>query len=167
MVVFALLFGVFLVTRRDDPATFASSRTELNQTFGAVNLLVLLTSSLLVVLATQAFRRGSRAASGRLLAGAAGCGVLFLVIKAVEYAGKVHHGIDPGTNDFFMYFFILTGIHAVHVAMGIAGLIVLRHVARRDVAKPNDLRTIEIGATFWHMVDLLWVVLFPLLYLAS
>jgi nitric oxide reductase NorE protein len=66
-----------------------------------------------------------------------------------------------------MYYFVFTGIHAVHVGLGLGALGVLRAVARRPGERPHDLRTVEIGASFWHMVDLLWVVLFPLLYLSS
>ncbi|WP_205698778.1 cytochrome c oxidase subunit 3 family protein [Conexibacter sp. SYSU D00693] len=167
MLVFAVLFGVFLVARSEDPAVFAASREELTQGFGAVNVVVLLTSSLLVALAVRSMRRGARAPAARMFVGAAACAAVFLTIKGIEYADKVAGGHDPGTNDFFMYFFILTGIHAAHVVLGMVALVVLWRIALRATAKPGDQRAVEVGATFWHMVDLLWVVLFPLLYLAS
>jgi len=167
MVAFGALFGVFLLARQDDPAAFAISRDELNQTIGAVNLLVLLVSSLLVVFGVRCMRADARQAAARYFGGAVAAGVLFLVIKSLEYAQKIDAGLDPGTNDFFMYYYATTGLHAAHVALGIAGLLIVRAVAKRPEPKPGDQRLVEIGATFWHMVDFLWVLIFPLVYLAS
>lgn len=167
MVVFTIFFAVFLIERAEDPALFAESRTAVNVAAGALNTLVLLTSSLLVVLGVHAAQREARQRAGRLFAGAAFLGVVFLVVKVIEYGQKFAAGIYPGTDDFFLYFFIFTGIHALHVSLGLVGLAIIRMVVRRPRPRDHDLRVIEIGACFWHLVDLLWIVLFPLLYLAS
>jgi nitric oxide reductase NorE protein len=167
MCVFAAFFGVFLVARIHESQLFAASRPELTVPFGLVNTIVLLTSSLFVAFAVRRLRAGDRSTATKLVTGAMACGVVFLVIKVVEYSEKVAHGIFPTTNDFFLYYFIFTGIHAVHVILGLVGLTVVRFVVNRPTPGANDQRTAEIGATFWHMVDLLWVVLFPLFYLVA
>ncbi|KAA9160468.1 cytochrome c oxidase subunit 3 family protein [Amycolatopsis acidicola] len=167
MCVFAVFFAVFLRARMQEPALFAQSRPELSIALGTVNTVVLLTSSLCVALGVRAYRRSERTTAVRLFTGAMGCGAGFLVIKLVEYATKLAAGITPATNTFFLYYFIFTAIHAVHVVLGLGGLTVLRAFAGKHTRGVHDLRVVEIGATFWHMVDLLWIVLFPLFYLAS
>src|SRR5262245_2698061 len=112
MMVFTVLFGVYLNSRGASPELFASSQNALNRNFGAINTLVLLTSSLLVAIAVRAYRdpRRRRLATPLLLAGfAVGC--CFVVIKLIEYHEKVSMGINPTTNEFFMYYFVLTGLH--------------------------------------------------------
>jgi nitric oxide reductase NorE protein len=89
--------------------------------------------------------------------GAALLGVVFLIVKVLEYAGKAADGIGWETHPFFTFYYLLTGFHAAHV---VAGVIVLLLIAWQDTA-----RNIEAGAAFWHMVDLVWVLLFPVLYL--
>ncbi|MEJ8279447.1 cytochrome c oxidase subunit 3 [Pseudonocardia spirodelae] len=167
MSVFAVLFAVFLVQRAADPAGFASDRTELDLATGMVNTLVLLTSSLVVVHGVHAFRTGSRELAGRLFAAGAALGGVFLVIKALEWVGKFSAGITPMSGEFFLYFFVLTGIHAVHVVLGIGFLLGLRALSRTRRPRQGHVRVVELGGIVWHMVDLLWIILFPLLYLAS
>jgi nitric oxide reductase NorE protein len=167
MAVFAAFFGVFLVVRLGQPEVFAASRPSLEVGLGLVNTIVLITSSLLVALGVRRAREGRRGTATRLVTAGAACGAAFLVIKVVEYSLEVAAGVVPTTNSFFMYYFVLTGIHAGHVVMGLGGLLAVRHVLRRPRPAPDDLRTVETGATFWHMVDALWIVLFPLLYLAA
>ena len=101
-------------------------------------------------------RRG--AARGALVAAAA-LGVVFLVIKGVEYADKAAQGISYETHPFFTFYYLLTGFHAAHV---VAGVLILLLVAWQDAP-----RNIEAGAAFWHMVDLVWVLLFPVIYLLA
>jgi nitric oxide reductase NorE protein len=167
MCVFAAFFGVFLVARIHQPQLFADSRPALTGIFGLINTIVLLTSSLFVAFAVRRLREGHRRDATWLVTGGMACGAIFLVIKVVEYSEKVAHGITPMTNDFFLYYFIFTGIHAVHVILGMIALTVVRFIVKRPTPGPNDQRTAEIGASFWHMVDLLWIVLFPLFYLVA
>ncbi|MEQ1519226.1 MAG: cytochrome c oxidase subunit 3, partial [Usitatibacteraceae bacterium] len=90
-----------------------------------------------------------------LLAAALG-GVLFLIVKSFEYAAKIASGIGVESRPFFTFFFLITGFHALHV---VAGIVILALVARAD-----SIRNIETGIAFWHMVDLVWVLLFPIIY---
>jgi nitric oxide reductase NorE protein len=166
MAVFTILFGVYLHRRGENKQLFAQSQDALNRTFGAVNTLVLLTSSLLIVFAVLALRseRWRHLAQRLTLAGVA-VGTCFVVIKAFEYHEKVAAGITPSTNEFYMYYFVLTGLHLAHVIIGLGVLLVLSRIARKPEPTPTHLAFFEGGGCFWHMVDLLWIVIFPLLFL--
>jgi nitric oxide reductase NorE protein len=166
MVVFMVLFGVFLNRRGHDEALFAQSQAALNRTLGAVNTLVLLCSSMLIVLATLAFRsEQKRHLAPRLTLSGALVGSLFVVIKVYEYHEKVSAGLTPSTNEFFMYYFVLTGLHLAHVIIGLIVLTALTRLARKTDPTPTYVAFFEGGACFWHMVDLLWLIIFPLLFL--
>jgi len=91
------------------------------------------------------------------------CGIGFSIIKITEYSEKIGEGIYPITNDFFMFYFILTGLHLMHVLIGICFLGFLVKICNSPLNK--NIKLYESGGIFWHMVDLLWIVLFPLLYL--
>lgn len=167
MAVFTILFGVYLYYRGQQPATFDESQLRLNQTFGAVNTLVLLTSSLFVVTAVRAVRRHANVLATRLTYAAMACGVIFIVNKAIEYGEKISQGIVPATNQFFMYFYVMTGLHLGHVVIGLALLGFVARLARQPAPSARQLGYLEGAGCFWHMVDLLWVVIFPLLYLVK
>jgi nitric oxide reductase NorE protein len=167
MTVFAILFGVYLYYRGQDPAVFDASQRALNQTFGVVNTLVLLTSSLLVVTAVRAVRAGARPLARWLIYAAMTCGVIFVANKAIEYAEKIAHDITPATNQFFMYFYVMTGLHLFHVVLGLALLGLMVKLTRKPALGGRDVGYLEGAACFWHMVDLLWIVIFPLLYLVK
>ena len=165
MMVFALLFGSFILSRRQHPAVFEASRHCLNPNFGGVNTLILLTSSWFAALALNAVRKSRFVLAQRFIAGALLCGFAFMVSKAIEYTEKLEAGVSLLTNDFFMYYFTLTGIHLVHVFAGTVVLVVLWFMARSRSFEPERPVVLECGAIYWHMVDLLWFLLFPLLYL--
>jgi len=166
MAVFAVLFGVYLNRRSHEKELFAASQDVLNRNFGALNTLVLLTSSLLVVFAVHALRTPRlRHLARRLTLAGFGVGCLFVIIKAVEYYEKFAAGITPATNDFFMYYFVLTGLHLAHVVVGLVVLIALSFLARKPQPTRTHIAFFEGGGCFWHMVDLLWIIIFPLLFL--
>ncbi len=156
-----LVFGAgllaFLAVRITDPAGFAEAQSHLHRTAAGINTVVLVTSGWMAALAVHAAEIGQRARVRLLLAGAAALGVVFLVLKGIEYADKAAAGITFETHPFFLFYYMLTGFHAAHV---VAGIVILGLVAWR--AQP---RTVEVGAQFWHMVDLVWVILFPIIYL--
>jgi len=164
MVIFGLLFGTFLFYRADDPALYQRSQATLNQNFGAINTIVLLSSSWLVAKAVQCARQGARRQVSRLLAAAWLCGLVFAVVKVLEYSEKISHGITLVTNDFYMYYFVLTGLHFVHLLLGM-GVLGYLWIRSRHTPAAGDLSVLESGASFWHLADLLWIVLFPLIYL--
>ena len=163
--VFAVLFGSFMVSRHHNPALFEASRHAMNPNFGGVNTLILLTSSWFAALALDAVRKSRFALAQQFIGAAFLCGLAFMVSKAIEYTEKLNAGISLLTNDFFMYYFTLTGIHLFHVLAGIVVLVVLWFMARSRSFEPERPVVLECGAIYWHMVDLLWIILFPLLYL--
>lgn len=166
MAVFAVLFVVYLYRRGENRELFAQSQDTLNRTFGALNTLVLLTSSLLVVFAVHAVRseRWRHLASRLTVAGIA-VGSCFVIIKVVEYHDKIATGITPSSNEFYMYYYVLTGLHLAHVIVGLGVLLALSRVAARPEPSRTHIALFEGGGCFWHMVDLLWIVIFPLLFL--
>lgn len=167
MVVFGVFFATFMYQRAQAPELFDASRHTLNIGIGLANTLVLLTSSLFVVTAVRAIRLSRRGAAQLMLAGALVCGLTFVGLKCVEYTAKVTAGHVPTENNFYLYFFILTGLHLFHVLIGVGVLILLLTQARRRRLSATRMAVVEGGACFWHLVDLLWIVLFALLYLVS
>lgn len=167
MVVFGIFFCTFMYQRAQAPQLFDESRHTLSIGIGLANTLILLTSSLFVVTAIRAIRASQRGAAQLLLAGALVCGLAFVGLKSVEYTAKVSQGHVPTQNNFYLYFFILTGLHLFHVLIGLVVLILLLTQARRAELSATRMGVVEGGACFWHLVDLLWIVLFPLLYLVS
>jgi nitric oxide reductase NorE protein len=164
-VIFAILFMSFMQARVQDPAVFEASRQTLNMNLGGIDTLILLTSSWSVALAVQAMKRDQIDREPRLLLGGAVTGLMFVVSKSIEYFEKFAHGITPGTNPFFMWYFTLTGIHLLHVIFGSSLLTYLWIRSRRGTYDHLHRAVPESVASYWHLVDLLWVVLFPLLYL--
>jgi nitric oxide reductase NorE protein len=167
MIVFGIFFATFMYQRSLAPELFDESRKTLSIGIGLTNTLVLLTSSLFVVTAIRAIRASQRLSAQVLLAGALLCGLTFVGLKAVEYTAKVNEGHIPTQNSFYLYYFILTGLHLLHVLIGILILVLLLTQARRAEFSAQRMALVEGGACFWHLVDLLWIVLFPLLYLVS
>lgn len=165
MCMFAMFFGVFVYERAGQEAVFNASRDTLNTTLGAVNTLVLLTSSLAVVLGVRALRAAKADVARRFFAGAFVCGLVFSFDKYLEWSHHVHEGLTPEKNEFYMLFFVFTGIHFLHLLIGMGVLVFLWRLAGRTRGAAADMRALEGGASYWHLVDLLWVVLFPLLYL--
>jgi nitric oxide reductase NorE protein len=165
LILFALFFGSFLTYRGHDVALFEQSQGALARGLGLLNTILLLTSSLFVASAVTGARQGLHSRASKLLVCGIACGVLFGVSKAFEYSEKFAAGITLKTNDFFMFYFMLTGIHMLHVIVATAVLIYLWKCTRAAEHGPHYLSVMEGGAVFWHLVDLLWVVLFALLYL--
>lgn len=165
MLVFAAFFIVFVFYRAEDVDLYAQSQRHLNQHFGALNTFFMLTSSWFVALALKAARRDDGPRCRQLLLGGLGCACGFMLVKGFEYGEKFEAGFMLTTNDFFMYYYMLTGLHLFHVLIGSGVLIYLRQRTGSGPVLPSTLQTLESGASFWHMVDMLWIVLFALLYM--
>jgi len=166
MLVFSTFFIIFAWYRGEDPELYASAQAHLNQGFGLLNTLLMLSSSWFVASAVQMARhQKTRGCVAGFLLGAA-CALGFGVVKFFEYGEKLRVGITPMSNDFFMYYYVFTGIHFMHVLIGMGVLAYMAAYARSGGFDAHKLRNLESGASFWHVVDLLWIVLFALLYLA-
>lgn len=164
-VIFAILFLSFMQERMKAPAIFEASRQTLNMNLGGIDTLILLTSSWSVALAVQAMKRDLPERVPAFLLGGALTGLIFMAFKSFEYFEKFAHGITPATNPFYMWYFALTGIHLLHVVVGTGLLTCLWVGARRGTYNQIPKAVPESVASFWHLVDLLWIVLFALLYL--
>jgi nitric oxide reductase NorE protein len=165
MTLFAVFFAITIVVRADEQTMFSASAAALHQGLGAANTLLLLTGSAFVALAVRATRRDAAALAARLLALAICCALGFVALKAIEWADLLSNGHSVSSNDFFALYFMLTGMHLVHVLVGTGALIVIRRRVLQRAAARFEPQIVEGAASYWHMVDLLWLVLFPLLYL--
>ncbi len=162
IVIFGGVLASYIMHRIGHPE-WASSAEHTQTWIGGINTMVLLTSSLTAVLAHAAAERGNgKLAARRLYYTMAGAGT-FLCIKGYEWAGEIHHGYTITASGFWSFYYTAAGIHAGHV---LAGAIIMGFVANQ--AKRNhELGRVELIGLYWHFVDLVWIFLFPLLYIAK
>jgi cytochrome c oxidase subunit 3 len=158
---------------------FAEASTHLDKLLGGVNTAVLLTSSLSMALAVHAAQSGSRGATAAFLLLTAALGVVFLGIKGYEWYSEYQEGLAPAFNFtfageraaqvqlFFILYFWMTGLHAVHMTIGIGVVLVLAALAWRRRYSATYYTPVELSGLYWHFVDIVWVFLFPLLYLIT
>jgi nitric oxide reductase NorE protein len=167
--VFAIYFMVFAYSRSQQPQVFRQGRLLTSLPAGVLNTFFMLTASLFVALAVQSIRQRRRSTSQLLLVGAGLCGTGFVINKYFEWSAKVAAGHTPLSDNFFQLYFVLTGIHLLHVLVALVVLAYMFRIVRRIQSMPtaSQIRFIENGASYWHMVDLIWLGLFALFYLAS
>ena len=161
--VFGGLIASYIVVRLGS-AGWSEAAAHVNFPLGLVNTFVLLTSSLTMVVAFGAVedKKPKRLQANLLLTLL--LGLSFLVIKGFEYAGEISHGFTPGAGIFWSFYYGMTGLHALHVLAGIVVNLILLIAALRDTLRPNEHR-VELAGLYWHFVDIVWIFLFPLLYL--
>ena len=164
LLTFGMLFIAFAVARIRERAVFAAGQATLDLSKGAVNTVLLVSASWCVANAVQTVRANDAKKGARWLLGALACGCGFLVLKSVEYLHKWQEGIDVAENSFYLLYVMLTGFHFLHATVGCIIFAVLWGPTRRGAYGPDKCHALETGAVFWHMVDLLWMVLFPLVY---
>jgi nitric oxide reductase NorE protein len=164
LLVFAVFFLAYAFARARNVALFNESQLTLDLNAGALNTVLLITGSWFVVLAVQATKRDATQAATGWLAAAMACGFGFLIVKIVEYSAKFGAGINLSTNTFYMFYISLTFFHMMHVILGMIILGVLLVKTRQGAYGSREHHTLESGAAYWHMVDLVWIVLFPLIY---
>lgn len=165
MLAFGVLFVAYAFARAKDVALFNASQLTLSLPSGAINTVVLITSSYFVVRGLSAIKHGSSKQCAHFLAGAFLLGGVFVCIKILEFYDKFSAGISMSTNNFYMFYLSLTFFHFMHVLMGMVILACIIVKARRDGYSAQDYVGVETGASFWHMVDFLWIILFPLIYI--
>ena len=165
VLLFGALFTAYAVFRMKYPEMFREEHAKLDRVLGAVNTVVLITSSLMVVFGVDAIKRGK----ARLFEACFGATILlagvFLCVKYAEYSAKFHHGIYPRTNLFFSIYFMMTGLHGIHVLLGMGVLSYVILLSRRGRLSASHYTPAEMSGLYWHFVDLVWIYLFPLLYL--
>lgn len=164
LLTFGILFAAFAVTRVREAALFAAGQATLELSTGAINTALLVSASWCAARAVHAVRANASQQGARWLLGALACGGGFLLLKSLEYLHKWREGIDVAENSFYLLYVMLTGFHFLHAAVGCIIFALLWQPTRRGAYGPGNCHALETGAVFWHMVDLLWMVLFPLVY---
>lgn len=166
LAVFGILFIGFAVARSLDPATFQAGRDILHPWIGLLNTAALITASYLVATAVHQFREKRSSVHLRLwLAVAVSC--IYTIGKMYEYVNLYSQGYNLGTDTFFMFYFFLTFFHFMHVILGQIILIILAVKVGNGDYDGSDMNGMESGASYWHMVDLVWLVLFPMIYVLA
>jgi len=176
---FGGLFMAYIAYRYSYPDAFTAASRRLEELLGGINTAVLLTSSLTMALAVHAAQTGRRKPLAAFLLITLLLGVVFMGIKALEYYHEYEEGLIPAFNFtyagadaqkvqlFFVLYFLMTGLHAIHLTIGIGVLLVVALLAWRGRFPPERATPVEIVGLYWHFVDIVWVFLFPLLYLIA
>jgi cytochrome c oxidase subunit 3 len=174
---FGGMFLLYAIYRYKFAADFHAAAADENLVLGSVNTAILLTSSLAMALAVAAARRGEPRRSIALQRATMGLGAVFLVIKGVEWGAKIGRGIYPngptllglgnGQIIFFGLYFTMTGLHALHLLIGIAVIAVMGRFTRSGAIGPVRISRLENAGLYWHFVDIVWIYLFPLFYLIT
>ena len=167
VLLFGGLFTAYVVFRIKYPQLFYEGHLKLDRVLGAINTLVLIGSSLTVALGIGAIRMGKVRLLRMYLALTILLAAVFLGIKYVEYSEKFSHGLHPGTDMFFSLYFMLTGLHGIHVLAGMGVLGGVLYLAGKGRYSESYHTPVEISGLYWHFVDLVWIYLFPLLYLVG
>ncbi|MGI9024578.1 MAG: cytochrome c oxidase subunit 3 family protein [Burkholderiaceae bacterium] len=176
---FGVLFAAYTFTRLRYPEAFAAGSRLTNVTLGSINTGVLLTSSLTMALAVRSAKSGARKLTVRFLYATMALGLIFLAIKGAEYYLDYTEHLVPGFNFaysgphaaqvelFFYLYFFTTGVHSLHMIIGICVVAVIATMASRGAFSPGYFTPVEVSGLYWHLVDIVWIFLYPLLYLVS
>lgn len=177
VLLFGGLFLLYSMYRLKNPVEFHSASLDLSRVFGTLNTCVLITSSLTAALSVLALHKNRAGQSRLLLLATIGLALTFLVVKGFEWSAKFEHGLYPNAHVlmtkpkgeilFFGLYYMMTGLHAVHVIVGIGVLsFVIAWISRRRIT-PDRPVFLENAVLYWHLVDVIWIFLFPLFYLIS
>jgi cytochrome c oxidase subunit 3 len=174
---FGGLFLLYAVYRSQHTQEFHTAADELNRLIGSVNTIILITSSLTMALSVSAMKRADLQLSRIFQFCTILLGVAFLVVKYFEWSAKIGHGIFPGSPDmlnleqgavlFYSLYFVMTGLHGLHVLAGIIVLTLMLVLSARYKIHERDFIKLENAGLYWHLVDIVWIFLFPLLYLIT
>ena len=177
LLLFGALFLLYGVALRRYPREFHLAATEMNILFGGANTGILVTSSLCVALAVASLKRRAKLSSLFFLAGTILLAVVFLGVKALEWGEKINHGIYPnapgllarprGEVFYFTLYYLMTGLHGVHVAVGVVALGIVWILIHNDRIHGGEPVILENCGLYWHLVDIIWIYLFPLFYLIT
>ena len=177
LLLFGGMFILYSIYRYKNPVDFHHASRELDVILGTLNTLILLTSSLTMALSISAIQKGNRKLSTYLLIATIFFGLLFLLNKGIEWSTKIDHGIYPsspillerpkGELLFFGLYYVMTGLHGLHVLVGVAVLSVMLNFLLRDKISQTHFVPLENSGLYWHLVDIIWIFLFPLFYLIT
>jgi nitric oxide reductase NorE protein len=162
-VLFTCYFTVYMVCRVMDPDLFLQSQVLLQPGWGVLNTLVMLASSWSIASGVQQARAGDHPAAVKSVCMTFALGLVFVGLKVGEWSSEIHRGLTFTTNEFFSFYYFLTVIHFIHVLVGFVVLGIVLHQLLDPARRSQEI--VETGATYWHLVDFLWVMIFALLYL--
>ncbi len=175
VLLFGGLFLLYAVYLSRFPDAFHKAGQELDVILGTTNTLVLISSSFTMALSISALQRGKKKLAIVLVGITILCALAFMGIKYVEWGAKFHHGIYPNAPEllerprgeivFFGLYYVMTGLHGIHVLLGVGVLAVLMWFIHKDRVTRDDFVMLENAGLYWHLVDLVWIYLFPLFYL--
>jgi len=166
MITFGLFFLAYAYSEQSDPEHFGPSKALLNPLVAAINTVILVTSGFLAALASHAMERGKAKETAWLLVSASFLGIAFLVIKGWEYVSKYAMDITMSTDTFFSFYYFLTLLHFLHVLLGLVILFAVAGKALKGMYTAENHMGVKTATAYWHMCDLIWLILFPLIYLA-
>ena len=177
LLLFGGLFITYSVYRYNHSGAFHLAAQELDVTMGTINTVILLISSMTIAMSVTSIQKKDKRTTLILIAITLVLAVVFLVNKYFEWSGKISHGIWPGSplleelgrgdTLFFGLYFFMTGLHAVHIIVGMVILIVVFVFVWKDKLTFDNFQLLENGGLYWHLVDLIWIFLFPLFYLIT
>lgn len=165
LLAFGIAFGAYFYTRSHQFDLFSKAQLGLNQRLATLNTLILISSGYLLALANRNYQKISIKKTGFLILSAILLGVFFIFIKFTEYKEKLQIGLGTGVNDFYDFYWILTAFHALHVILGIFILSYFSYIFLCQKTKPQKNESFEASVIYWHMCDLIWILLFPIIYL--
>jgi nitric oxide reductase NorE protein len=164
LLAFGVFFTTYVVTRMKNVPLFDEMQLTLDRNAGALNTILLITGSWCVARSVAAIKLDHGKASARWLLWGILAGAGFLAVKVFEYSAKFAAGVNLATNTFYMFYLSLTFFHFMHVILGMVILLAVWLKAHKGGYSAADHHGLETGASYWHMVDLVWIVLFPLVY---
>jgi len=162
LITFGIALIALVVSSKENPDLFHQSRLQLDTTFGAINTIFLLVSGFFMVTTVHQFKLNNFKKASVFIKLTMLGGFLFLVLKGIEYYFKINQGFTLDYNSFYTFYWLLTGFHVIHVIVGLVILFFIKKGIKKSTAVIED---VEASATFWHMCDLIWLLLFPMLYL--
>ncbi len=165
LLVFGVFFIVYVFVRSNNLELFNTYQLELHREAGVINTIALITSSYFVAMGVHAIKNNNIKQTGTMLLLALAMGFVFLLVKIWEYSHIFGAGIHLSTNTFYTFYISLTFFHFMHVLMGMVILGALYYYLKQGAYSAENHQGIETGASYWHMVDLVWIVLFPLVYI--
>ncbi len=165
LLTFMIALTVFVFQRSGDIELFHASQQLLVKHFGVINTIFLVTAGYFMAEALHKLKLGDNNSSFNKIRLAILFGILFLALKGFEYYDKIVHGIGLEYSDFFTFYWLLTGFHFIHVLVGLTILLALMYHIQKGTYSESNYEDVETGAVFWHMCDLIWLILFPIIYL--
>lgn len=160
IITFCMALFAAILDANDTPELYYQSSLKLDLTLGSLNTFILLISGYFIAQGLHFFKKGKYYLTRKQFNWGIILGLVFIIVKSIEYYNKINSGDTLGTNNFFSFYWLLTGFHLIHLIIGIIIILFLK-----NQLASKKLEDVEAGTAFWHMCDLIWLLLYPILYL--